>query len=92
MHSFNRKKGENITRTTSPSLTYWVSREPHYRTISCNLFSQGCTSQEPSDLFQALNSHDSRAGHKHHEKSKAALMTKPDTQKLNLLQEIMPLL
>lgn len=54
-----------------------------------NLFRVVPHIQESSDLFQALNSHDSRAGHK---KSKAALMTKPDTQKLNFLQEIMPLL
>lgn len=59
-----------INQSTAPGLTYWGERESHYGMILSKPFIQGFTSQETSDLFQALNSHDTRTGQKCHKNQK----------------------
>lgn len=59
-----------IKQSTAPGLTYWGERESHYGMILSKPFIQGFTSQETSDLFQALNSHDTRTGQKCHKNQK----------------------
>lgn len=59
-----------INQSTAPGLTYWGERESHYGMILSKPFIQGFTSWETSDLFQALNSHDTRTGQKCHKNQK----------------------
>lgn len=67
--NFNRKKWIRAHQEKNLA-TPWGERESHYRQMSQKPVRQGFTSQETRDLFQALNSHDTRMGHECHKNQK----------------------